>query len=161
MKNKIFYAILGAGALAFFFTARAPATNADAAYDGEPELVAATFASAWCSACKVLKPRVVAVMDDFAASPVSFIELDFTFGERDDIRERAVQAGFAAVYDRFKGATGFTLLIDAETGEVIDTLTMNHSRDAMRQAIAGALAEAGRTQTPSPEGRPQTDETTL
>ena len=142
MKNKIFYAILAAGAFAFFVTARTPAVSADAVYEGEPEIVAATFSSAWCSACKILKPKITGVIPEFADKPITFVELDFTFGQRDDIRKIAEQEKFEEVYDRFKGATGFTLLIDRETGEIVDTLTMNHSKKAMRAAIAQSIAIA-------------------
>lgn len=142
MKNPIFFVIIAAGLLAFYYTARTPAESADALYDGEPEIVAATFASAWCSSCKILKPRLAAVIPEFSDIPVSFVELDFTFGEQDYIREIAEREGFEEIYDRFKGATGFTLLIDPETGEIVDTLTMNHSRKALRAAIAQAIAVA-------------------
>ena len=142
MKNPVFVIIIAAGLLAFYFTARTPAESADALYDGEPEIVAATFASAWCSSCKILKPRLAAVIPDFSGEPVSFVELDFTFGQQDYIREIAEREGFEEIYDRYKGATGFTLLIDPETGKIVDTLTMNHSRKALRAAIAQAVAIA-------------------
>lgn len=142
MKNPVFVLIIAAGLLVFYFTARTPAESADALYDGEPEIVAATFASAWCSSCKILKPRLAAVIPEFSETPVSFVELDFTFGQRGEIREIAEREGFEEIYDRYEGATGFTLLIDPDTGEIVDTLTMNHSRKALRAAIAQAVAIA-------------------
>ena len=144
MKNTLFYAILIVGFVVFFFTARAPAEDTDAPFDGEPEIVVATFSSAWCSACKILKPSLVKVIPDFQGEPVSFVEFDFTFGQEAEIRHVAVEQGFAEIYDRFKGGTGFSLLIDPETGKIVDTLTMNHSSKAMRAAIAQAIAIAQR-----------------
>ena len=53
------------------------------------------------------------------------------------------------LYERNKGATGFTLLVDYETGEILDTLTMNFSEDAMRSAIARAVAIASYADEPT------------
>lgn len=119
-----------------------PSVEADYVADRPPELVAATFSSEWCASCKVIAPRLAAVAPDFAEKPVRFAELDFTFGRRGDLEQKAAALGLGELYPRFKGATGFTLLVDAETGEIIDTLTINHSEKAMRAAIAQALAIA-------------------
>jgi len=144
LKNAIFASIIVLGAIGFFMTGRAPASSADAVYEGEPEIVAATFASAWCSACKILKPRLVNVIPEFSEQPVSFMELDFTFGVRDEHAALAAENGFTELFENNKGSTGFTLLIDPVSGETIDILTMNHSEKAMRAAIAQAIAVASR-----------------
>ena len=149
-KNILFVAILLLGGLAFFFYGRGTASDAYAenTYEGEPEIIAATFASAWCSACKILEPRLAKVIPDFSDKPVKFVELDFTFGKNDGHKTLAEENNFPEVYERFKSGTGFTLLIDSETGKVVDTLTMNHSKDAMRAAIAQAIAFASQ---PTPD----------
>ena len=145
MRRLMSIALAAAFAGAFFMVARAPASNAEAAYDGEPEVIAATFASAWCSACKVLKPKLAKVIPAFQEDPVAFVEFDFTFGPRDEIRAEAEKFDLGDLYERNKGATGFTVLVDADTGEILDTLTMNFSEDAMRSAIARAIAVASHT----------------
>ena len=137
-----FLAAFGAAAALFV---RTPATNAEAAYNGKPEIVAATFASAWCSSCKVLKPKLAKVILGFKNEPVAFVEFDFTFGANDDIRAEAEEYGIETLYDEHKGATGFTVIVDYDTGEVLDTLTMNFSEDAMKSAIARAIAIASST----------------
>ena len=142
------YALFAAFAAAFFMFARSPATSADAAYDGRPEVVAATFSSSWCSACKILKPKLAKVIPGFAKEPVAFVDFDFTFGPRKELRAEADKFAIGDLYERNKGATGFTLLVDADTGEVIDTLTMNFSEAAMRSAIARAIAIASHTDQP-------------
>ncbi len=76
---------------------------------------------------------------------MKFVSLDFTFGQRDDIQAQAEAEGLAELYPRFKGATGFTLLVDADTGEILDSLTVNHSTQAMRAAIAQSLALAAQS----------------
>lgn len=144
LKAFLFPAIALAGVAAFAFADAPAETEAEYALGAPPELVAATFASAWCSSCKILKPRLAGVIPEFRDRPVRFVELDFTFGQHEENERRATEEGLGEAYKRFKGATGFTLLIDAETGEIVDSLTMNHSKDAMRAAIAAALATAER-----------------
>ena len=146
LKAYIFPVVLIVGVALFALSGRDSATGAEYTLDREPEVVAATFASAWCSSCKILQPRLAEVMPDFADKPVKFIELDFTFGQRGAVEDQARAEGLEEIYPRFKGATGFTLLVDRETGEIIDSLTINHSKPAMRAAIAQALAVASRSQ---------------
>lgn len=147
-SNAVFFGLLAAGAAGFALFARAPATSATAAFAGEPEVIAATFNSAWCAACKIVKPRLMKVIADFAVSPVKFVEYDLTFGAGGASQEAAAADGLSSVYERFSGATGFTLLVDADTGEILDMLTVNHSGDAMRAAIARALEKAARPAPP-------------
>ncbi|WDI32366.1 thioredoxin domain-containing protein [Hyphococcus flavus] len=142
IKNLVFAGIIAIGAVAFFTFGRSAATDAEYVYDGEPEIIAATFESAWCSACKILKPRLAKVIPDFADKPVKFVSLDFTFGQRADIEKQAAAEGLADIYPRFEGATGFTLLVDKDTGEIIDSLTVSYDENAMRAAIAQAVAIA-------------------
>ena len=144
-KGNIAFAAAAVMLAAFVVFFRNPSTDARASFDGEPELVAATFSSAWCAACKILEPRMARVIPDFAGEPVKFVKLDFTFGQHKDLRELAVANGLEEPYDRFRGATGFTLLIDRDTGEIIDTLTSAYSEKAMGAALRAALAVAERT----------------
>ena len=145
LKNYIFPAIVVIGVAIFALTGRNVASGADYAYEGEPEVIAVTFASAWCSSCKILQPRLAKVIPDFSDSPVKFVELDFTFGQRGNLEKQAQAEGLADIYPRFKGATGFTLLVDHDTGEIIDSLTVDHSQAAMRAAISQSLALAALT----------------
>lgn len=142
-------ALIAALAIGFAFFGRAPATSAEAVYKGKPEVVAATFASSWCSSCKILKPKLARVIPGFSKEPVTFIEFDFTFGPRDELKDEAATFDLGDLYERNKGATGFTVLVDADTGEILDTLTMNFSEAAMRSAIARAIAVASHTDEPA------------
>lgn len=144
-RRAVSLAFLAAFGAAAFLLVRTPAADAEAAFSGKPEIVAATFASAWCSSCKVLKPKLAKVIPGFKDEPVAFVEFDFTFGANDDIRAEAEEYGVEEIYDRNKGATGFTILVDYDTGKILDTLTMNFSEGAMRSAIARALAVAAYT----------------
>ncbi|MEO1136930.1 MAG: thioredoxin domain-containing protein [Pseudomonadota bacterium] len=151
VKNFVFPAVMVAGVAAFSLTGRTAATSADYALDQEPEVIAVTFSSAWCSSCKILEPRLSDVIPDFANKPVKFVKLDFTFGQRGELETKAQAEGLAEIYPRFKGATGFTLLVDRDTGEIIDNLTISHSKPAMRAALAQALALAAQSERPASE----------
>lgn len=146
MKRRHFGIAAGLAALACIvaLTARAPAAPA-APFTGKPEIVAATFSSAWCSACKILEPKLARVIPQFESDPVAFVKFDFTFGARDELASEAARWRIGDLYERNKGATGFTVLVDYDTGEILDTLTMNFSEEAMRGAVARAIAIASHT----------------
>lgn len=144
LKSFIFPAIVLVVLGVYAFSGRTADLEPDYVYQGEPEVVAATFYATWCSPCRVLEPRLSDVIPEFADKPVKFVKLDFTFGKRDEVEALAKGEGLADVYRKFGGASGFTLLVDRETGEVIDMLTMDHSSRAMRAAIAQAVAVASR-----------------
>lgn len=144
MKTPLAVALLALAAAASLAACGRPARS-EAAFAGEPEIVAATFASAWCSSCKILQPKLARIIPEFAGAPVAFVEFDFTFGDRAETAAKAERHGVSDIYERNKGATGFTLLIDAETGDILDTLTMNFSEDAMRGALGRAIEIASST----------------
>lgn len=143
-RNILFFAVLALGVGLFAVFGRTSATDAQYSYETKPEIIAATFSSAWCSSCKILEPRLEALVPDFADKPVKFVKLDFTLGQRGAVAEKAEREGLAHLYPQFKGATGFTLLVDADSGEIVDSLTIRHSEQAMRAAIAQAVAAASR-----------------
>jgi thiol-disulfide isomerase/thioredoxin len=145
MRNKAPLLFLAAFAAALFFAVRPVAQDVTQSAKGEPQLIAATFASAFCPACRVLKPKLARVAPAFADAPVEFVEFDYTTGDEKALRAKAEALGVAAIFDAAGGATGYTVLIDAETGAVIDTLTQKFSEGAMKSAIARAVDIATRT----------------
>jgi thiol-disulfide isomerase/thioredoxin len=140
-RDGLFLAFFVALAAAFALYARQPVESAAAAAAGPPQLVVATFNSQWCSSCKILKPRLLKVMPGFASAPVKFVEYDLTFGP-EKARAAAAADGISSVYERFSRATGYALLIDAGTGEILDMLTTDHTAAAMRAAIERGLRKA-------------------
>ena len=99
-----------------------------------PRLVAAMFRSSWCGACRILEPRVDDVREELAGEPIDWVRFNFTWGQRDGLRELAAEEGIADIYDRFAGGTGFLVFIDRESGEVLETVTMRYDRDDIRDA---------------------------
>ena len=141
-RRLTLYAGLAVAALALILATHRPPSKIAGPFEGRPELVAATFASAWCSACRILEPKLARVIPDFADAPVAFIEFDFTFGDRPELAALAERYDLVEAYERNRGATGFTLLVDRDTGEIVDILTMNFSEAGIREAISAALARA-------------------
>lgn len=106
----------------------------------EADLVVVTFSSAWCGPCKILKPRLADVKPEFKNSNVRFVELNFTFGENENFSSLAADEGFVEIYNRYKNATGFSVLVNKHNGEVLDVLTADYSVGAMRGAILRGIA---------------------
>lgn len=133
------------GALAVAVAVKAPTPVVAQKAAGAPRVIAASFTSAWCSSCRILEPRLAEAMPAFRDAAIEFVEFDFTFGETEELGARAAAHGLARLYEANKGATGFTVLVDARTGEIIDTLTMNFSVADIRGALKRALAIASHT----------------
>ncbi|HXI86023.1 MAG TPA: thioredoxin domain-containing protein [Parvularculaceae bacterium] len=133
--------IMAAYAVALVAAAR-PAPKASAPFAGEPAVIAATFSSAWCAPCRILKPRLARVIPEFKDEPVKFVDYDFTFGRNEALDEKAAADGLRPLFQAYSKATGFTLLVDADTGALIGMLTADDSKRQMREAIDDALAVA-------------------
>ncbi|WP_203292028.1 thioredoxin family protein [Maricaulis parjimensis] len=102
----------------------------------EPRLVAAMFRSSWCGACRILEPRIEDVREELGESAdVDWVRFNFTWGQRDGVRDLAVEEGIEEVYDQFAGGTGFLVLMDRETGQVFEIVTMQYGRDEIREAV--------------------------
>jgi len=110
--------------------------------NGEPNLVAATFYSAWCSACAVLDPKLRDVAPAFEGRAVTFHKFDFSLGQPDRLQADAEALGIGDIYRENKGATGFMTLVDRRNQEVLATITMGQSRDEIRQTIEAGIDEA-------------------
>lgn len=126
---------LGPNFLRANWEAPAAAQAAEAQTEAPPRLVAAMFRSSWCGACRVLEPRVEDVREDFGAAPIGWVKFDFTLGRRDELRETAEAEGIAALYEDFAGRTGFLVLMDRETGQVFEIVTMRYGREEIRAAL--------------------------
>lgn len=120
----------------FFRTSWDGAAEADVpAETSEPRLVAAMFRSSWCSACRIIEPRVEDVRAEYEDAAVDWVKFDFTLGRRGGLRELAEAEGLLPIYDEAAGSTGFMLLIDRDTGQVFEMITMDYGRDQIREAL--------------------------
>lgn len=130
-------------AFAFVLTLLCSVTGlaqAQASRAEEPRLVAALFRSNWCGPCKILEPRYERVMADYAAATLERVRFDSSLGRRGALAKRASEEGIRSVYDAASGATGFVLLIDRDTGDVLARITVEYSEADIAGALDYALA---------------------
>jgi len=106
----------------------------------KPELLGLMFFSEHCGSCKILDPKVQAAAEEVAAEPVLFT----TFDHSDDatMAQAAMLAtalGVAEVYDAQNKASGFLLLVDAESKKPVGKITRDMSEAEIETAIREAL----------------------
>lgn len=128
--------------------AASSAARAESPAPDSPRLVAAVFRSAWCGQCRILDPRIEDVRREFAGEPIGWVEFDFTLGARRGLRQRAEAEGIAEIYDRLAGRSGFLVLMDRQSGQVIEIVTARYGRPQIRDALERALAVIGRPDFP-------------
>ncbi|MDJ0750239.1 MAG: thioredoxin domain-containing protein [Woeseiaceae bacterium] len=111
----------------------------------EPEVLGILFYADWCGSCKILEPEVdkargKANLDN---EPVLFVRLDLTDAtRRHQAAMLASSLGIGDFFDRNAGATGFMLLVDAESKEVISTLTKKSDAAAITEQVKAAIRKA-------------------
>lgn len=118
--------------------------DAIAAQTDERPIIVAMFYSGFCSACRVLDPKIDAIKPEFADRPVTFLTFDQTFsalGGRDARTDLAAEYGISQIWDQNKGKQGFAIVADPATGRALDVLTMRNSEDDIRAAIDAALQQ--------------------
>lgn len=114
------------------------------AQDGpeEPRLVAITMHADWCGTCQELNPKVDNVKPAFEDQEVLFTKFDFT----DDytIKQTRLKANWIGIGDIFtesqeRGATGYMILVDPATNEVVGQITNDQNEEEIQQTIAALL----------------------
>ncbi|MEM9400177.1 MAG: thioredoxin family protein [Verrucomicrobiota bacterium] len=132
MKSKIL--ILTAVALSI----GAIFTGSDAMAAKQPKLVAAKFHADWCGSCKAMGDAIIDLSNKFDGKEVLFVTFDRTNTTTRHHSELLASAmDLDKVYDGNEG-TGYVLLIDAESGEVIEKMKGMTAKE-MGNTIAGKL----------------------
>jgi len=109
----------------------------------EARLLAVSFHSANCPACQVLEPRINTVIPEYRGAGVKFVRFDFTFKEPEALEALAREKGLDDIFNDYRGATGFMLLVERGTGDILSTITVRDTVDDIRSAMDGALGETG------------------
>lgn len=125
-----------------FLFSFAQTTEAKDIVEEKPEIVAITMHADWCGTCQSLNPKVEEVKVDFEDKGVLFTRFDFT--DEFTIKQTELMAGWIGVDDLFQerkeaGATGFIILVDANTHEVLGRITNEKDSDGIREAISALL----------------------
>lgn len=107
-------------------------------------VVALKFYADWCGSCKAMATTYQEFQDKFDTQPVLHVVLDHTNEyDRKQSAYLATSLGLSKVWAKYGYKTGFILLINAKTGEVINTLTKNHDLKQMGKALQAAVDKAG------------------
>ncbi len=105
-----------------------------------PAVYAVTMHADWCGACKALAPKIsqareTAKLDE---KDVLFVKFDLTNDKtKHQARMMAAVLGITELYESNSGKTGFLLLINAESGEIIARIT--HKLDV--ESISAKITE--------------------
>jgi len=115
-------------------------TQAQALESAKPEVVGLMFYSDTCGSCKILDPKIESVKKDYTAKPILFATLDHSNeGSKNQAALLAEALGLAEIYAAQEKASGFMLLINPQSGEVITKLTRDMSEADIKAAFDKAL----------------------
>lgn len=93
-----------------------------------PELILVDHYADWCGKCQALKAPLEAALDELADEPVLFVKFDFTDKHTKQQAEfLAAELGLDDEWNDFGGKTGFIVVIDTETREIVDRLRSTDS----------------------------------
>jgi thiol-disulfide isomerase/thioredoxin len=150
MKPLALFFILAVAGLATSFAwahaepnAPVQATSAEDEKVASPEVIALKFHADWCGSCRAMGPVFTDLGNKFDTKPVLFLELDHTSEpSRRQAEYLAAVLGLQEVWKKDGGSTGFILLIDADTHEVLAKLTKEQDIKAMGGQLLEAIDRA-------------------
>jgi len=118
-----------------------------------PKVIAVKFHADWCGFCKAMGPVFEEMQAKFDQEPVLYVEFDQTreFGRKQSAY-MAGALGLDGVWMENGGKTGFVLLVDATTKEVMQRLSHEQSLKemgaALQEAVGGATEPTGGSDHP-------------
>lgn len=132
--------LLGAFILAFgIFAAASVAHAKDETRTAKAETYAVLFYADWCGSCKVIDPKLKEARESLDEGPALFVTFDMTDDKtKNQTALLASAIGLQKLYQENEGRTGFLLVIDAESKEVVDRITTEDSTQAIKTKIASA-----------------------
>jgi thiol-disulfide isomerase/thioredoxin len=137
--KKVMYFLAAATLLAFVTESAQAQCGDETAKAEQTKLLALTFHADYCGACKALAPNVMDLQTKLDGQPVQWVKFDFTSAEsKAESAELASELGVADHY-RKNQATGFVLLVDADTKKQVGKLTSKQSPEEMYQAVRNKL----------------------
>lgn len=118
---------------------RPSGTPKPAAAAQAPKVIALAFYADWCPGCKALSPKLMEVMQNSAAQPCLFVKLDQTDKESHQAEYMLAALGYGDLWKENAGKTGYVLLVNTKSKQVVSTLTSDQSTEAMQAALASAI----------------------
>lgn len=129
--------------LAIAQSPRTTSTQRQASSAEGPKVIAIKFHADWCGYCKAMGPVFEEMQAKYDQQPVLYVRLDQTReAGRRQAQYMARALGMGDIWTEYGGKTGFVLLVDGTTGEVIEKLTHDQSLKAMGASLREAVRNA-------------------
>jgi len=105
-----------------------------------PEVIVVDFHADWCPKCKQLGPSLGKAEENLAGEPALFLKLDLTDGRtRKQAEYLMSELGMGDIWTEHGNATGFALVIDAQSDAVLSRINFNTSADEIGRTIASGM----------------------
>ncbi len=107
------------------------------------QLLVVKFHADWCGSCVKLDSPLQDLQATFSDQPIDFVRLDLTDDtSRAVAKEKVGRLGLDEIFASYGSKTGFALLIDAESGEVLGELRASQELEAMRGQVESSLSRS-------------------
>jgi len=115
-------------------------SNNNATETDEISVIAVKMDAEWCGKCQVMNPKLDSVMPEFENEDILFVKFnmtdEFTTQQAGLLAERL---NLKSLFEENKGKTGYMVLLNAETGEVLHTLQHDQTEDELISDIRSTL----------------------
>lgn len=104
-----------------------------------PKIIALQFYAEWCPGCKALQPKLDEAMMNAADQPCLFVKLDMTEKDSHQSEYMLAALGYGELWTENAGKTGFVLLVNTNSKEVVGTITSSQSIREINATLKKAL----------------------
>ena len=105
-----------------------------------PEVLVVAFHADWCGKCQTLGPKMMkSVFPEIRDEPYLLVKLDMTDQDSRQPEYMLSALGLGNLWEEYGRKTGFALVIDAETKQVVETLNASESSEAMVSEVRTAI----------------------
>ena len=107
----------------------------------EISVIAMYMYADWCGACQAIKPKMEAAKQEFTDKPVLFVKMDMTndFSAHQS-KLLASRLDLLEIFNQNEGKTGFVLLVDANTSEIIGKITTDDDVQGIVEKISDSIS---------------------
>ena len=104
-----------------------------------PQMIALSFHSDSCRSCQALEPKLESAMKAVSKDPFLFVRIDQTDKKSRQAEYLVASLGLSDLWKEYGGRTGFTLLVDPESGRVTGKITAEQDAKSMTSTLRAAL----------------------